>query len=155
MTKPKRPPSDLQMEFGFGVPERVSTDGSLADLGAMTARAVGEVLKGDPRSRFDVAADVSRLSDADVSKWMLDAYASPARDGHTVSFERMLVLIAATGRYDLLRPMLRRIGCDLVVGEDVYLTEIGHLEAEKRLIEARLRQVKSVAAPMQSGRRAP
>lgn len=130
------------------MPEPASSDGALARLPAITASAVAEILKGDPRSRFDIAGAVSKLMDEDVSKLMLDAYASEARDGHRISFDRMLALVAATGRYDVLRAALRRIGADLLVGEEVYLAEIGNLESQKRAIDTRLRMLKSEATPI-------
>ena len=105
---------------------------------------------GHRRRRLYGAAYISRLLDADVSKWMLDAYASPARDGHAISFGRMLALVAATGQHDLLRPLLRQIGCDLVVGEQVYNLEIGHLEAVVHQANTRLRQLKAVVEPLQA-----
>lgn len=150
----KRRPAfdDAQLNLSLGVPEAATSDGALSALARECASAVAEILRRDPRNRYDVAAAMSALIDEEVSKLMLDAYASEARDGHRVSFDRMLVLIAATGRYDVLRALLRRIGCDLLVGEEVYLAEIGHLEAQKRSIDSRLRSLKSVAEPRTGGR---
>ena len=147
---PKRKPAldPAQLDLGFGVPEPACSDAALAMLPRIVASGVAAILKGDARSRFDIAAAVSRLLDEDVSKLMLDAYASEARDGHRISFDRMLALVAATGRYDVLRAALRRIGADLLVGEEVFLAEIGHLESQRREIDARLRRLKSEATPM-------
>jgi hypothetical protein len=153
MTKRRPAFDDRQMDMGFGVPEAASTDGALASLPRETASAVGAILRGDSRSRYEVAAAVSGLLEADVSKLMLDAYSSEGREDHNIGFARMLVLIAATRRFDVLRSLLRRIGCDLLVGEEVYLAEIGHLEAQRRAIETRLKTLKSVAEPMTGGRR--
>ena len=148
----RRPAFDpSQLDLGFGVPEPASSDGALADLPRVSASVVARILKDDPRSRFDIAGAVSRLLGEDVSKLMLDAYASEARDGHRISFDRMLALVAATGRYDLLRAALRRIGADLLVGEEVYLAEMGHLEAEIRERQTRLRMLKAEAQPLKPG----
>ncbi len=153
MTKRRAAFNPDQLDLGLCVPEAATSDGALSALARETASAVAEILRRDPRNRYDVAAAMSALIDDDVSKLMLDAYASEARDGHRVSFDRMLVLIAATGRYDVLRALLRRIGCDLLVGEEVFLAEIGHLEAQKRTIDSRLRTLKSVAEPREGARR--
>lgn len=152
MTKRRPAFDDAQLDLGFGLPETASSDGALAALARETASAVASMLRREPRNRYDVAAAMSALVDEDVSKLMLDAYSSEARDGHRISFDRMLALIAATGRYDVLRALLRRIGCDLLVGEEVYLAEIGHLEARQRGIQTRLKQLKSVAEPRREGR---
>jgi len=153
MTKRRPAFDDAQLDLGFGLPETASSDGALATLARETASAVAAILRREPRNRYDVAAAVSALVDEDVSKLMLDAYSSEARDGHRISFDRFLALIAATGRYDVLRALLRRVGCDLLVGEEVYLAEIGHLEAQQRGIQTRLKQLKSVAEPRLEGRR--
>ncbi|MDP2376563.1 hypothetical protein [Reyranella sp.] len=142
-----------QLDLGFGVPESATSDGALAALPRETASAVAAILRGEARNRYDVAAAMSALLDDEVSKLMVDAYASEARDGHRISFDRMLVLIAATGRYDVLRALLRRIGCDLLVGEEVHLAEIGHLEARQRQLTARLKMLRSVAEPRTGDRK--
>ena len=78
---------------------------------------------------------------------------------HFVNFDLVL-----DGQLDVTRPeiviyepqpngRLRLIGADVMVGEEVYLAEIGHLESHKRDIEARLRQLKAVAQPMDRGDR--
>lgn len=150
----RRPAFDeRQLDLGFGTPERCSSDGALASLPRETASAVALILRGDSRNRFEVGASMSALLEAEVSRWMLDKYSSEASVEHEISFARMLVLIAATGRYDVLRALLRRIGCDLLVGEEVFLAEIGHLEAQKRTIDSRLRTLKSVAEPRKGARR--
>lgn len=152
---PKRKPAfdSGQLDLGFGVPEAATTDGALVSLPRETASAVATILRGETRNRYDIAAAMSALLDDEVSKLMLDAYASEAREGHRISFDRMLVLIVATGRYDVLRALIRKIGGDLTVGEEVLLTEIGHLEAEKRHRDQRLRTLKSIVEPMTRGRR--
>ena len=152
MTKRKAASPDAQLGFAFGEPETFSRDGALAGLGRRTATLVGEMLKGDSRSRYEVAADVSRLLDEDVSKAMLDAYASPARDAHRISFDRMLALVVSCGRYDLLRSILHTIGADLVVGEEVLTLHLGHLRARQREISEQVRRAEAAAAPLQRDR---
>lgn len=143
---PKRTPAfdPAQMDMGFE-PAPQPAGGSLSNLEQVTASAVALILKEDVRSRHGVAAGVSELLDESVTKWMLDAYASEARDGHNISFARMLALIADTGRYDVLRGVLRRIGADLVVGEEVLTVELGQIEAQLQRLQERKRQLKGVA----------
>lgn len=84
--KPALPTS--QMAFTFDAPRPDVAEGGLALLERQAASAVGRILREDPRSRFEVAGQLSALMDADISKWMLDAYSAEARDGHNVSFAR-------------------------------------------------------------------
>ena len=99
-----------QFAFTFDAPQPATLPAALAGVDARVARTVAEVLKNDDRDRLVIAAAMSVLLDEEVSKAMLDAYASPARDGHNISFARMLALIAVTNRFDLLAREWRAIG---------------------------------------------
>jgi hypothetical protein len=152
---PKRRPAfdPAQLGFSFDAPRADVAEGALADLERVTASAVASILKEDPRSRYEVAGQVSALLDADVSKATLDKYCSEASPEHNVSFARALALVVATRRYDVLDALLRRIGCALLRGEEIELAEIGHLEAQRREIDKRLKGLKAVAEPLKRGDR--
>ena len=62
--------------------------------------------------------------------------------------QRLLGLVVVTQRYDVLDALVRPIGASLLCGEEIRLAEIGHLEAEKRRIDLRLKGLKSEASPM-------
>lgn len=142
-----------QLGLALGTPEPVRSDGALALLRRQTSSAVGLMMKGDSRTRFEIAGAVSALMDDDVSKAMLDAYASESRDAHGVPFDRLLAITAVTGRYDILRGLMAKIGCDLLVGEQAWLARVGDLEARKRGIDAELKALKSVIEPRDAGGR--
>src|SRR3546814_18300422 len=110
-------------------------------MDARIARVVGEALNGDSRSREVIAAEMSVLLNVEVSKMMLDGYASPARDGVNISFSRMLALVAVTQRHDLLDRELRELGAAALVGEDIHTARLGHLRSKiPRLEESRVRK---------------
>lgn len=146
----KRNPAfeSAQLGFSFEAPRPDVAEGALADLDRVVASAVATILKEDPRSRWEVAGQVSALMDADVSKATLDKYCSEASPEHNISFARALAIVVATRRYDILDALLRRIGCALLRGEEIELAEIGHLEAQRREIEKRLKGLKAVASPI-------
>ncbi|MDB5432389.1 MAG: hypothetical protein JWP35_3505 [Caulobacter sp.] len=148
MTKRKVAFDSGQLGFSFEPGETHSAAGSLANIDRLTASAVATILKDDPRTRYEVAGGVSALLEAEVSKLMLDAYSSEARENHNIGFGRMLVLIAETQRYDVLRKLLRQIGCDLVVGEEVLTVELGHIQSQMEALQARARVLKKVAPPI-------
>lgn len=146
----KRQPSldAAQLGFSFDAPLPDVSEGALADMDRQVASAVSTMLRGDPRSRYEVAGQLSALIGTDVSKLMLDAYSSEARDGHNISLGRFLALVVVTQRFDALDALLRRIGCAAVVGEEILLAEMGHLEAQRRQIDQRLKSIKAVAQPV-------
>lgn len=149
---PKRPTFDPgQPTFDFAPRPTKASDGMLAGLDRQVALAIARIIKDDERDRYDLAASMSRILDADVSKSMLDKYSSPASDEHNISFARALVMIAATGRYDVLEAFLRKIGCALVVGEEVLTVELGHVAAQIERLQERHRQLKKAAPAITRG----
>lgn len=150
---PKRTPAlhPAQMAFSFDAPMTEVTEGALSDLERKVASAVAAILKRDGRSRFEIAGQVSALLDADVTKYMLDAYSSESRDGHNISMGRFLALVVATQSFDVLDALLRLIGVSSFVGDEIRLAEIGHLEAQRRDIDQRLKGLKATAQPLSRG----
>lgn len=72
------------------------------------ARAVSETLTDAEPSREDIAGAMSKWLGEDVTKNMLDAYASEAREDHTIPYLRLLALVHVTGD---LRPL--QMGAEL------------------------------------------
>lgn len=155
MTKAKRKSAlaEGQLPLGFDPPALPEAHADLAGFDRRVAASVARILREDPATRFEIAGRVSELLDEDVSKLMLDAYASEARDGHNISVARFLALVAATHRYDVLDALVRLIGATLLVGEEVYTAELGHIETQIRALEARKRGLRPLAKTIERGRR--
>ncbi len=73
-----------------------------ASLRARVARAVSETLRDAPMDRESVALAMSAWLGEDVTKNMLDAYASEAREAHTIPYLRLIALVHVTGDARLL-----------------------------------------------------
>lgn len=127
---PKAKPHPNQLGFSFEQPRAASEPAALAGLEARICRTVGIILASDNRPREIIAAEMSVLLEDDVSRAMLDAYSSPAREGHKVPMSRFFALIAVTGRHDLLDPLLRKIGAALLVGEEVHTARLGQIDRQ-------------------------
>lgn len=141
----KTRPSVDQFAFTFDAPQPATLPAALAGMDARIARTVAEALKDDERDRAIIAAEMSLLLDEEVSKAMLDAYASPARDGHNISFARMLALIAVTNRHDLLDREVREIGAAVLVGEEIKAAKVGHLRSKIARLNAELKEAERQA----------
>lgn len=149
MPKAKAHPD--QMGFVFEEPLAASGPAALAGLERRISEMVGTIIASAWRPREVIAAEMSVLLDDDISRAMLDAYSSPARDGHKVPMSRFLALVAVTGRQDLLDPLLREIGAAVLVGEEVYTARIGQIDAQiTRLTEER-RKLKTSAPLIRGG----
>lgn len=141
-----------QLGFEFEPPKPARGAAALAGLERRINEAVGSILNSDPRSRPVLAALVSELLDEDVTRSMLDAYASPAREDHKIPASRLLALVAVTDRHDLLDPIMREIGAGLLVGDEVKTARIGHLQQKLKAIQDELKDLKGCAPQIGASR---
>ncbi len=149
----KRTPPPGQLGFSFE-PREAADLAAFAGADARVSAEVGRILKADPRSREEIAGAVTAAVADDVSRFMLDAYASPARDTHNISFGRALALIAVTGDQALIEWAVGQLGGAVLWGEEITLARIGQLEARRRQIDAELRPLKANTRPItREGRR--
>ena len=81
-----------------------------AGLRGSLARAVATSLKECGRTREDVAREMAAYLGEDCPKTMLDAYASQAREDHTISAVRLVALIHATRDIRLLNLIAEPFG---------------------------------------------
>lgn len=140
MPKP-RDPNTLDMftdweppQVAVTLPAEVTTGGNLA---SQIARAVGRALKASDMSREDVAAGMSEYLGEEISKNMLDAYASEARESHRITLERFIALIHVTGQNGLLGFVAEQF--ELIVVPQRYsdLIELHFIEEQERALAAR------------------
>tara|TARA_R110000868_G_scaffold230335_2_gene483466 strand:+ start:5072 stop:5533 length:462 start_codon:yes stop_codon:yes gene_type:complete len=142
-----------QTAFAFDPPQPATLPAALAGMDARIARTVAEALNHDARDRTIIAAEMGLLLEDEVTKLMLDAYASPARDGHNISFARMCALIAVTKRFDLLDRELREIGAAVLVGDELYAAQVGHLRSEIAKMQSQLKAVERMTPTITRNRR--
>lgn len=114
-------------------------------LRSRIAKAVALTLKESGIARDEIAQRMSDWLGEEVSKNSLDAYASEARDDHTISFLRLLAIIHVTGD-----PRLLQLGAELFgrsVVEDRYLpwVEVGQLADKKMEVDRTLDAVLRMA----------
>lgn len=148
---PKAKPHPGQLGFAFDAPVARTGVAALAGLERRISTTVATILNTDTRPREVIAAEMSVLLDDEISRMMLDAYASPARDGHRVPMSRFLALVAVTGRQDLLDPLLREIGVAALVGEEVLTARIGHVRQQIKELNAEMRRLEGSAPLIRTG----
>ena len=148
MTKRRSALDTTQLGFTFEPPRPARGPADLAGLDRIVAASVAAALKGDPRSREEIAGATSALLGEDVSKLMLDAYASEARDCHNISAARLFALIAVTERFDLLDSLTRRIGAAILVGAEIATAELGHIDTQIAQLKERRRRLATRVLPI-------
>jgi hypothetical protein len=120
-----------------------------ATIAARLSRAVSQALKDCKAKREEVAERMTRfLGGPEVTKAMIDAYASPARPDHAIGVPRFMALIHATGDRRLLQMLADEMGWAVIERRHLPLIEVAELREE----EDRLRALRK-AKMAQAGRR--
>mgnify|MGYP000856100749 CR=1 FL=1 len=147
----KAKPHPDQFGFDFEAPQPATAPAALAGLERQICSAVGMILNSDPRPREVIAALMSVLTGEEISRAMLDAYSSPAREGHKVAMSRFLALVQVTNRHDVLDQLLRPIGAAVLVGEEVHTARVGQISAQIARLNEELRRLKSSVPLIRGG----
>lgn len=150
---PRRDPDTLDL-FAWQPPEVVQRYDERAVMALSwrdrVSRAVRETLNSSALSRPEIAGAMSAWlgEGEEVPTSMLDAYASQAREGHTISYLRMIALGVVTGDPRLLQLAAEPLG--RVVIEDRYLGAIQEAQATEQI--ERLEQMRKVGRRKWRGR---
>ncbi len=122
----------------FNIPTPASSVAGNLDLDFPLRAALSDALKHSDLDRWAVAAEMSRLTGREISKYMLDAYTAESRSDHNFPFRYAAAFEAATGSYCLTHLLAKMRGCKVLVGDEALLAELGRIEQ----MEAELRQQK-------------
>ena len=133
----------------FDVPTPVSPVAGNLDLDVPLREALSDALKHADPDRWAVAAEMSRLTGRDISKYMLDAYTAESRSDHNFPFRYAAAFEVATGSHCLTNLLAKARGCKVLVGKDALLAELGRIEQ----MEADLKQQKSALKRYLGGRK--
>lgn len=132
--------NQLELSF-FEVPPQPKNEPGSLDIAMAIREALVDTLAAATSSgmdRHDVAAKVSRLSNHDLTKNMLDRYCAPSAEGWRFPAEAIPALVVATGQYRLLEIIAAACGCKVYRGEEAMLAEIGMLTMQQKLVAERL-----------------
>lgn len=120
-----------------------AVDFNAAIAGAM-ARALDEA-RDRGADRFEVAKRMSLILNVDVSKGMLDAYTSQARETHTISLVRFKAFARATGCPWLWSVVLEGEGLTLLQGDEAIHAQISFAETRIRALQEDVKALKATA----------
>lgn len=124
----------------FDVPVAVNPLPHSMNYRAEMSALISVILKG--HDRHQVAADMSRITGLEVSKNMLDAYASEARETFNIPFYLIPVLEAVCQCYDAGNWLAKKRGAKLLIGREALNAELGKLEKQKENTAHRIKQLK-------------
>lgn len=137
---PVESPRDLENALDFN-----------ARIGQAMSRALRECAEMGI-DRYEVALRMSQILGTDVSKGMIDAYTSQARESHTVSLARFKAFVRATGCLWLWNVVLDGEGLTLLQGDEALLAQAAHAEKRAAALMAEARRLKA-SAPLEIKRR--
>jgi len=128
----------------FQVPTPAPETPGTMDYRVTVAHLVSEMLRGAQGDRFDVAAKMSRLTGKDVSKNMLDAYASDAREDHNLPFYLVAAMESVCESYALTGWLVDMRGGRLLVGREALNAELGKLERARDEASKQIKKLKTL-----------
>ena len=128
----------------FAVPQPKLAIPGHGNYAAQVSEYVGELLKATDLDRYEIAARMSRLSGDDVSKNMLDAWASPARADHNLPFYRAALLEEVCASHLLTNWQVNQRGGRVAYGREALDAELGRLERVASDASRKARELKKI-----------
>lgn len=119
-----------------------------ATMAGLTKRAISEALRDSAAAGFDRGAIALGMSDwlgERISKPMLDAYASEARDTHAISLVRFAALLVVTQDARLLQVIAEAAGLAVIDRKYLPLIELASLREHEDDVKRRTRGLRQVA----------
>ncbi|MGQ0530555.1 MAG: hypothetical protein ACT4PG_12250 [Panacagrimonas sp.] len=126
----------------FEVPRPANPLPGTHDYRAQVSGLVADVLKAASSDRFAVAGQMARLTGKDISKHMLDAYTSEAREEFNLPFYLVPALEVAAGTHLLTAWLADVRGGRLLIGREALNAELGRLEKLREDTGCRIRDLK-------------
>lgn len=96
-------------------------------------------IKATPKDRFQIAADMSRLTGQAITKHQLDAWTADSKEGHRFPFEYAAAFEQACDTTCLQELLAAKRGSTILVGEEVLEAKLGRLS----MLEEELRRQKA------------
>jgi len=128
----------------FDVPTPAPELPGTMDYRVQVAHMTSEMLRGTLLDRYEIAARASRLTGKDVSKNMLDAYASDAREDHNLPFYLVAALEVVCESHALTAWLADMRGGRLLIGREALNAELGRLERSRDEASKRIKQLKGI-----------
>lgn len=135
---------DTKTRDMFEVPQPVAPLPSSMDYRQTVSAMVGAALKDADGDRYEIAARMSRLSGQEVSKYMLDAWSSEARDAYNMPFYQAPVLETACGTHLFSSWLATQRGGRLLIGREALNAELGKLEHLRDEAGRKIRELKKI-----------
>jgi hypothetical protein len=126
----------------FEIPQPAPQAPGCLSCRVQIAHTMSEALRG--LDRYDVASNMSKLLDRDISKHMLDAYTAESREDHIPPLDTAIAFDMATENLTLLNLYASKVGARVSVGKDALNAELGKLERLRADVAKQIKSIKRV-----------
>lgn len=126
----------------FDIPQEPKPETGRGDLDLPLREALSDALAHAEGDRHDIAAEMSRLTGRDISRYMLDAYTAESRADHNFPLRYAAAFEVATHSYCLTNLLAKARGCRVLVGDDALLAELGRIDRQEIELRAQRAAIK-------------
>lgn len=103
---------------------------------------VSEGLKQSSLSRYGVAARMSELLGAEITKSMLDSWTAESKEAHRFPAEFLPAFCEAVGYLEPLHLLAKTLRCHVVESNEAWLMELARIEQAKRELARKERSIR-------------
>lgn len=133
----------LDLFFDTEVPSAASDSAGALSIANEISGAMKHAIENCGITREVIAERMGKLLGQTVSKHILDAYTSPAREAHHINLQRAIAFDAATGTHVLLELYAKFAGGRVFIGRDAMLAELGRAEVLRDELGQQIKRIKS------------
>ena len=142
---------DSVIDDMFLIPQPERPEPGSSDYAFEVSIKVSKMLKSCTLDRYEIAAQMSRLTGKDISKNMIDAWASPARTDHNIPHYLVAVLEEVITCHELTDWLVHKRGGRVAYGRDTLTAKLGKatlkkqkLREEEQVLDAEIKQIKNL-----------
>lgn len=139
----KRAIDDLTIDM-FSYPHPVAALPASMNYGQEVAHLVSIMLAAAELDRYQVAAEMSKLTGKEVSKYMLDAYSAESREAFNIPFYLIPSLETVSQSHMLTNWLADKRGGRLLIGKENLNAELGKLERQRDDAARKIKELKKV-----------
>ncbi len=114
----------------FLVPQQPAPVPASMNYGGEVAAVLAVMLAESGLDRFQIAAEMSRMTGREVSKYMLDAYTAESRDAYNMPFYLVPVAEFVCKSHSLSQWLADKRGARLAIGRDALNAEYGRMQSQ-------------------------
>ena len=149
---------DMNQESLLDLITRAQTDSQSSGMaeGSLNVQhrlvgAITQAIKESPLSRWEIAGKMSELLGLEISKHMLDAWTSEAKEYHRFPAEYLPAFCKATGSVTPLRVLSEAAGVFVLESPDALRSRIQFLDEQQKEISSEKRELQSVLRALEGG----